>query len=146
MRIVLDTNLLISSILTPDGKPATILNDILAGTFTLVISSEIIEEVNKVLQYPKLAKLLKKKGVYPEKIEALLHKLTVIGIITPGSLKLDVIQADPADNMILACAIEGEADFVISGDHHLTQLKAYQGIRIIDPAAFLKICAEGEKA
>jgi len=43
MRIVLDTNLLISSILTPDGNPSKILNDILAGTFTLVISSEIIE-------------------------------------------------------------------------------------------------------
>lgn len=146
MKIVLDTNLLISSILTPEGKPATILSGILAGTFTLVISPDIIEEVKRVLQYPKLAKLLKKKGVYPEKIGALLHKLTIIGIMTPGNLTLSVLQTDPTDNMILACAIEGEADFIISGDHHLTQLKAYQGIRIIDPATFLAICGQGEKA
>ncbi len=138
MRIVLDTNLLVSAILTPGGKPAKILTDILAGSLTLVISSELIAEVKRVLQYPKLAKLLENKSVYQEEIEIMLHKLTAIGVTTPGVLNLDVIKEDPADNMILSCAVEGEADFIISGDHHLTQLKDYRGIRIIDPNTFLK--------
>ena len=41
--------------------------------------------------------------------------------------------------MIIACALEGQADFIISGDHHLTDLKNYQGIKIVDPATFLTL-------
>jgi predicted nucleic acid-binding protein len=59
--------------------------------------------------------------------------------IIPGKLDIDVIPEDPADNKIIACALEGDADFIISGDHHLTDLKIFQGIKIVDPAAFLKI-------
>jgi predicted nucleic acid-binding protein len=47
--------------------------------------------------------------------------------------------------MILACAVEGEADFIISGDHHLTGLKTYQSIRIIDPATFVAQLVEARK-
>jgi len=136
MKIVLDTNQLISAILTPDGKSAMILDEILAGTFTLVISPKIIKEAEKVLSYPKLVKLLKKRDVSPETIKALLDKIQVIGIMTYDSLLVDAIRDDPSDNIILACAVEGEADFIISGDHHLTDLKTYQGIIIIDPATF----------
>lgn len=146
MKIVLDTNQLISAILTPDGKPAMILDEVLAGTLTLVISSKIIQEAEKVISYPKLAKLLKKKGVSLEKIKALLDKLRVIGVMTHDSLHLDIIHADPSDNMILACAVEGEADFIISGDHHLTDLKTYQSIRIVDPATFVVQLVEARKS
>jgi putative PIN family toxin of toxin-antitoxin system len=86
MKIVLDTNQLISAILTPDGKPALILDEVLAGTLTLVISSKILQEAEKVLSYPKLVKLLKKKGVSPEKIKALLDKLQIIGVMTHDTL------------------------------------------------------------
>lgn len=136
MKIVLDTNQLISAILTPDGKPAIILDEVLAGTLTLVISPKIIYEAEKVLSYPKLVKLLKKRDVSPENIKVLLDKILAIGVMTYDSLHLDVISDDPSDNIILACAVEGEADFIISGDHHLTDLKTYQGIIIIDPATF----------
>ena len=145
MKIVLDTNQLISAILSPDGKPAIILDEVLAGTLTLVISSKILQEAEKVLSYPKLVKLLKKKGVFPEKIKALLDKLRVIGVMTHDTLHPDVIHTDPSDNMILACAVEGEADLIISGDHHLTDLKTYQSIRIINPATFVAQLAEARK-
>ena len=59
--------------------------------------------------------------------------------MTPGQLDIDAIPDDPSDNMILACAVEGWADFIISGDHHLTDLKIFQGITIVNPATFLKI-------
>ncbi|RPH49219.1 MAG: putative toxin-antitoxin system toxin component, PIN family [Desulfobacteraceae bacterium] len=145
MKIVLDTNQLISAILSPDGNPAIILDEVLAGTLTLVISSKILQEAENVLSYPKLVELLKKKGVSPEKIKALLDKLRIIGVMTHDILHPDIIRTDPSDNMILACAIEGEADFIISGDHHLTDLKTYQSIRIIDPATFITQLAEARK-
>lgn len=145
MKIVLDTNQLISAILTPDGKPAMILDEVLAGTLTLVISPKIIQEAEKVISYPKLVKLLKKRDVSPETIRALLDKIQVVGIMTYDSLLVDAIRDDPTDNIILACAVEGEADFIISGDHHLTDLKTYEGIIIIDLATFVAQLVEARK-
>ena len=69
-RLVLDTNVFVSAILNPRGKPALILKLALRGVIELVISREIIEEINKVLHYPKLLKLLKKNKVSVEEVEA----------------------------------------------------------------------------
>ncbi len=52
---------------------------------------------------------------------------------------IDVIQTDPTDNKYLACALEGEADYIVSGDRLLLDLGLYQGIKIIKAQAFLKI-------
>ena len=54
--------------------------------------------------------------------------------------RISVIVDDP-DNRILECAEEGRADFIISGDHHLTELKKYQGIKIVAPSTFLALIA-----
>jgi len=51
------------------------------------------------------------------------------------------VKEDPEDNRYLECAVEGQADFIISGDHHLTDLHVFEGIKIVDPAAFLRIMA-----
>lgn len=50
---------------------------------------------------------------------------------------MDVIKEDPSDNKYLACAHEGEADYIVSGDHHLLDIKAFKGIEIIRPKVFL---------
>lgn len=138
IRIVVDTNVLVSSILSPHGKPAVILRLFLEGRFTLVVSNDILDEAQRVFTYPKLAKLMKKRGVSPRNIDDFLGKLSRAAIIRPGKLSIEEIQDDPDDNMVLACAVEGEADVILSGDHHLTDLKAYRGITILDPATFLK--------
>ncbi|NCO65593.1 MAG: putative toxin-antitoxin system toxin component, PIN family [Candidatus Aquicultor secundus] len=57
---------------------------------------------------------------------------------TPGELKIDVITEDPSDNMFLVCAVEGKADFIISGDNHLLDVGTYQGIQILTPCEFVK--------
>ncbi|MDR3557430.1 MAG: hypothetical protein P4L55_21955 [Syntrophobacteraceae bacterium] len=54
-------------------------------------------------------------------------------------MRFSVIEDDPSDNIYLACALEGQADFIISGDHHLTDLVEFRDIRIVNPAAFLEI-------
>jgi hypothetical protein len=138
-RIVIDTNILVSAILTPKGNPAKILKFILEGKLNLIISPAILEETRRVLRYPRLVKLLKKNKITLNEVYGFLDKLSRIAVITPGQLNIDVIQDDPSDNKILACGQEGEADFIISGDHHLTDLKTFQGIKIVHPSAFLKI-------
>jgi len=58
---------------------------------------------------------------------------------TKGALHVKVIADDPDDDKFLACATEGGADYVVSGDHHLLNLNSYQGICIVTPAAFLHV-------
>jgi predicted nucleic acid-binding protein len=57
-------------------------------------------------------------------------------------MNLKEIKEDPEDNKYLSAAVEGKADFIISGDHHLKDLRIYQGIRILDPSTFLKLMAK----
>ena len=62
-----------------------------------------------------------------------------------GKEPVNVIEDDPADNKYLASAIEGEADFIISGDHHLLNLKTYQDIETVNAAKFISIWKETEE-
>jgi len=139
MRIVLDTNVLVSAILSPRSKSAHIIRFVLDGVLNLLISHDILEETHLVVRYPKVVRLMKKNNVAPKEVDFVIERLSSIAVITPGELTLDVIQDDPSDNKILACAVEGQADFIISGDHHLTDLKEFQGIMIVNPATFLLI-------
>lgn len=135
--IVLDTNVLVSALLSPRSTSAQILKLVLEGELNLAVSWDILEEIYRVLGYPKLIKLMKKNGVTTREVDSFLERLCANAIETPGECTPDVIQDDPTDNIILACAGEGEADFIISGDRHLTSLKEYQGITIVNPATFL---------
>ncbi len=137
-RIVLDTNLFISAFLSPSGKPAEILALCVSGEIDLLISPAILREIALVLRYSKVAKLLKKRGINENDILDKLQKIIKTTIIVPGSFVPDHIQSDPSDNEILACALEGQADYIVSGDHHLTDLKSFQGIPIVNPDMFLQ--------
>ena len=138
-RIVIDTNILVSAILTPKGNPAKILKHVLEGKLNLIISPAILEETQQVLRYPRLVKLMKKNKITRKEVYDFLGKMSKVAVITPGKLEIDAIPDDPADNKILACGLEGEADYLISGNHHLTDLKIFQGIKIMNPSTFLKI-------
>jgi putative PIN family toxin of toxin-antitoxin system len=137
-RIVIDTNILVSAILTPEGNPAKILKLVLEGKLNLIISPAILEETRQVFNYPKLVMLMEKNNITRQEVYGFLDKMSRVALITPGKLEINAIPEDPADNKIIACALEGNADFIISGDHHLTDLKIFQGIKIVGPAAFLK--------
>lgn len=64
--------------------------------------------------------------------------------VVEGKEIIDIIKDDPTDNKYLACADDGEADYIVSGDHHLLDIENYRGIRIIKAKAFLKIWKEQE--
>lgn len=139
IRVVLDTNVLVSALLTPDSPPAEILESVLEGRLRIIISPAIIREIGVVFQYPRLKKTMQKHRLSAEEVEEAIFKILKVAIITPGEKIIQGVSRDPADDLILSCAAEGQADFVISGDKDLTELGSFEGIRIMEPANFLQL-------
>lgn len=132
---VLDANVVVSAILSPKGIPAKVLTAWREERFHLLSSAAILEEIERVLHYPKIVK----RHRWPEEcIQTFIEDLAYLAIPTPGKLRLNVIKDDPADDRYLECAVEGEADYIVSGDRHLLDLQEYQGIQVLSPRAFLE--------
>ncbi|MBA4391837.1 MAG: putative toxin-antitoxin system toxin component, PIN family [Syntrophus sp. (in: bacteria)] len=138
-RVVLDTNLVVSAILSPEGKPATILKMALDSKLELVLSPALLEEISLVLNYEKIRKLFIKRSITPEKIKDALQRIARTAIVVSGKAAIHRIDKDPSDNMLLPCALEGKADFIVSRDHHLTDRISFEGISIVNPDTFLKL-------
>jgi hypothetical protein len=136
IRVVLDANVLVSAYLNVSGKPAKIFSLSREKRIEICLSPQIISEITETLLKPRLVKI--HKGNQRE-VLIFAEALSGIATITPGLIEVDAVEADPDDNKILACAIEAHADFIISGDHHLTDLKEYKNIRIVNPDTFLKL-------
>lgn len=139
IRVVLDANQYVSALLEPHSNPAKIVRLVYEGDLTLLLSPAILDELQHVLTYPGIKKLHRRT---PEEIERFFRKLEKIAVTTPGILSVSAIVDDPSDNIYLACAVEGGAGFIVSGDHHLTDLKTFHGIPIVNPVTFLKLIAE----
>ena len=138
LRVVLDTNVVVSAYLVPSGKPASIISLARQGEVEICLSDDILEEIKRTLLRPKLQKIHKAR---PEEIERFLQAFTEVAVLVSGTVEVDPVEGDPDDTKILACAVEGQADYVISGDHHLTDLGSFHGIPIVNPDAFLTIMA-----
>ncbi len=136
IKVVLDANIFVSAVLKPAGNPGRILELVKQGRLELLVSADILAEVKTALSYPKLKKLHHKS---PQWINAFLSELSDQALITPGNLIVDAVKDDPSDNIYLACAQEGRADFIISGDQHLKDLESFRGIKILAPSGFLEI-------
>ena len=136
MKIVLDTNVLISAIVF-GGKPRKILEAVSRGELTLFLSEYILDELKAVLQRPKF-------GFPSEVIRTILSELHTIGNIVTPSKRIFEIQEDPDDNRIIECAVEGSANYIVSGDTHLLNLKQYQNVRVVSPDEYLVILSENE--
>lgn len=130
MRIVLDVNVLVSGI-GWDGPPNRILRACRTGRLRLILTEAILEELGRVLAYPKLARL----ASHPDLpvILAWLHRPEHLVIPTR---RIDVIANDPPDNRILEAAVAGQAELIISGDEDLLRLAEFEGISIVTAAAF----------
>jgi putative PIN family toxin of toxin-antitoxin system len=121
IRAVLDANVLVSALINPTGTPARLVALWRAERFTVVVSDALLRELYEVLHYPKL---LVRHGWSAAQIRAFVGELAHYAIRTPGALTLTVIQDDPADNRYLECAVEGAADFLVTGDRLLLNLEA----------------------
>ena len=128
MRLVLDTNVIISALLF-DGLPEKLLLSTLGGLHELVLSSYIVAETSRILEV--------KFEVQPINIK-LLQQLLYEGQIVYFEPFLDVV-ADEPDNRILETAVKGNADYLVTGDKLLLQLKEYQSLKIISVRSCVKI-------
>ncbi len=136
-RAVLDTSVLVSALLTPEGVPGQLLDQAEEGTFVLCISPAILDEARRVLlREPKLQARYRYSAASVETFcEGLLAFADLVAELPelPGAVPLD-----PKDDMIIATAVAGRADYLVTGDRrHLIVLEHYEGIRILSPRAFL---------
>jgi putative PIN family toxin of toxin-antitoxin system len=139
ITVVLDANQYVSALLQSRSNSAKIVKLVHEGHVDLLISAPIMSELRRVLAYPKLTKIHRRTS---KGIERFIKELEKIARTTPGKLPIQAVRDDPTDDKYLVCAVEGGADFIISGDHHLKDLQQFQGIPIVDPAAFLKIVSQ----
>lgn len=140
MRVVLDANIYISSLISTLGNPKMITNKWENGDFEVLITEEIIDEVARVIRYPHVTKRHKKGE---EKIKAYLQLLSTQAKLVEVNEKLEVIKEDKTDNRYLECAVAGKADYIVSGDNHLLRIGEFMGIIILSPAAFVALLDAG---
>lgn len=135
IKVVLDTNVLVSAHLTRHSNAEKILSLAEADSIEIYLSPQIFRELEATLLSPKLMKILKET---PKQVRHSIMLLKEFVKMTLGMLNVDAVKADPDDNIILACAMESHADYIISGEHHLMDLASFEGISIINPDTFLK--------
>ena len=139
VKAVIDTNVLVSGLLVAEGSPRQVLDAWLDGRFTLVTSPYQLEEVTHVLAYPRVAERI---CLEPAELAAILSGLLTLVVLTPGDLQRPGVTRDPKDDAIVACAEEGEADYIVSGDHDLLSLGEYRTIQTLTPRQFLELIAQ----
>jgi hypothetical protein len=135
-KVVLDTNIFVSGLVSSKGPPRQIIDAWLDEHFTLVTSLYLVGELAHVLTYPRIAKRihLKEAGA-----DAILAALLSQAEMAPGELQLPGVTRDPKDDAVVACAVESEADYIVSGDQDLLVLDEYGGIEVVTPRRFVGI-------
>lgn len=128
LRVVFDTNVYISAILS-SGNPRRVLELASRNEIELLISDPILSEIERVLR----TKIFKTEF----QITTTLSGIRDISVLVSPGMKLSVIDRHEADNRIIECAVQGKAQYVVSGDRHVLSLKEYQGIKILSPTEFL---------
>lgn len=142
IKAVLDTNVIISGVMIESGNPGKIIELWKKKKFVLVTSEEIIEEIIRVLAYPKVREKYK---ITDEKIRNLIRDIRKKAQIVEGVYTVEKVKDDLTDNKFLACGLEGKVDYIISGDYHLRSIKFYQKIPIVSAAYFLKLLMQPEQ-
>jgi uncharacterized protein len=137
MRVVLDTNIIVSMALAKGGTMQALRQSWREGRFTVLGSSELLEEVAEVLEYPRLSALLT-----PEAKKTTLNELTSLAETVVLSEPYPMFAEDKDDSYLLAMVRDGEADCLVTGDKPLLELGRFEGIPIINAAQFLTLLEE----
>lgn len=141
MKVVFDTNIIISRYISPQSTPATLLRWWRKEAFDLLVSEAILQEYQEVLNY---SRVLKYTHMTPGAIQQVIRNFRQFAILVEPTEEVNVVERDADDNKFIACALAGGAEIVVSGDDDLLEIKTYRGIRILSPAAFLAFL-EGNK-
>lgn len=124
-KVVFDTNVLISATLWDNSVAQKFLFKCIKENIPIFSSQEIIEEYKEILA--------RDFDYNEQEIGEILERvLQFLTLVTPG-IKVDIVKEDPDDNKIIECAVESKAEYILSYDKHLLNLKEYQGIKIVQP-------------
>lgn len=130
MRIVVDTNLLVSGVISAGGFPRQLIDAAKAGEFELCTSEVLLAELLDVLSRSKFATRLAQAGLTPEGIVGELRRLAVV-VSTPATPPR-VVLTDPDDDHVIAAAVAGSADLIATGDRRdLLPMGAHAGFHIV---------------
>lgn len=136
IKAVLDTNVIVSLTISIESNPTKILDFWREKKFELIITPAILEEIWQVLFRPVIKKYRKFSD---EETGAFLFKLKNEATLITPTLELKIVDKDPADDEFIIAAIEGQANYIVSGDQHLLELKEYEGHKIVSPRDFVEI-------
>ena len=130
MRVVFDTNILVSALVFPGGRGDAALRRIVAETDALVLSRPILDELLDVLarKFARDAEELAHVAVF----------LSELALLVAPKRRLRVVEDEP-DNRVLECAVAGRADAIVTGDKALLALKNYRNTRILTLRNYLEV-------
>jgi len=141
MKVVADTNVVVSGLLW-QGAPNRVLKWARRGIIRVLACEETTGELNRVLEYRKFGKRLSTLGTTPQEVLAYFMNLALF-VPSPESVPSEILE-DPFDNLFLALALENSAHLIVSGDHHLLQLREYRHIQIVTPSEACKVIEKGD--
>ena len=129
MRVVLDTNILVSAFIFPGGPPEDVYRLALEGRVELVTSRPLLVELGRVLT--------EMFGWESGRAEGVVTQVARLGHVVRPTETVSEISADPSDDRVLEAAAEGGAEVIVSGDRHLLRLGTWRAVRIEPAAKFL---------
>ena len=133
MRAVIDTGIFVSALIRPQGRTGAVLQALKDKRFTLIYSTDILVEIIDVLGRDKFRS---KYHISPDDITALIDLIRLRGELVIPSQKQTVCR-DPKDDIFLEAALEGEAEYIVSGDFDLLDMKSFENISMLRVAEFL---------
>jgi putative PIN family toxin of toxin-antitoxin system len=129
IRVTADTNIFVSALNYPGGKPFQLLKLAIEGKINLTVSEAILDEIEDVLQ---------RRFLFSQKDLAEARSLiTDTARTVKPAVQLEVIKEDPDDDRILECAVASGSDYIVTGDKDLLRLKSYDSIQILSVSDFL---------
>lgn len=130
LRVVLDTNVIISAIIR-DGKPRKLFKMGIDNNYQILMSNQMLDELSEVLHRSKFK-------MTEEEITRVISALKHAGKQVNVRSNFTAIR-DPDDNIVINTAYDGKADYIVSGDPDLTDFKSFQGIKIVSVSEMLKV-------
>lgn len=125
LRVVFDTNVLISALIWSRGIPAKVVTLARQGRVRSVTSPILLQEFRRVLQ--------EKMGFQNDVAESAVEMIIEYSDVVVPTHTIRAVQRDPADDRVLECAVEGKADALVTGDQHLLELGEFRDIPILTP-------------
>jgi putative PIN family toxin of toxin-antitoxin system len=136
-KAVFDSTVLVSAFLSKAGVSRQLLHEAQAGKFAICLAEEILEETGRVLlEYPRIRKRYQYSD---EAVGEYVELLRVVAQVTTALPKIKAVARDPNDDVIIACGVKAKAQYIVSRDKDLLDMKRYEQILIVGPEEFVAL-------